>query len=152
MYKDALENALETKVGAVSFLRYLLHVGIVTESQHDAKEWTIEKLGPSEHLDELVITNKFGKSKTHVLFKSVLDHLGIEGKDIVYIGDNYARDILPAQEQGITTIHFSEEEDVVLSLGGKRVISLLKIENIPRLKECKAHASQYSMSARLVVL
>jgi putative hydrolase of the HAD superfamily len=139
LYKDALANALETKAGALTLLPYLRSIGkkvvIITEGPQDAQEWTIEELGLSEHLDELATTNKFGKSKTDGLFESVLKFLGIEGKDIVYIGDNYARDIFPAQEQGITTIYFNELEDVVLSRQGTRVNSLLQIEQVLRLRE-----------------
>lgn len=142
LYKKALANALETKAGALTLLPYLRSIGkkviIVTEGPQDAQEWTIDKLGLSEHLDELVTTNKFGKSKTDGLFESVLRFLGIEGKDMVYIGDNYARDIVPAQGQGITTVYFSEAEDEVLSRQGTRVDSLLKIEQVLRLRERKA--------------
>lgn len=142
LYKDALESALETKAGALSLLRYLRYIGkkvvVVTEGPQDAQEWTIEKLGLSEYLDELVTTNKFGKSKTDGLFESVLEYLGIEGKDMVYVGDNYARDIIPAREQGIMTVHLDEVKDVVLSQGGMMIGSLLTIENILRLREPEA--------------
>lgn len=83
-------------------------------------------------------TNKFGVSKTDGLFKSVLESLGIEGKDMVYIGDNHAGDIFPAQEQGITLIYLSEAEDVVLSRQGTRINSLLTIEQVLRLRKRKA--------------
>ena len=136
LYKDALAKALETKAGALTLLPYLRSIGkkvvIITEGPQDAQEWTIEKLGLSEHLDKLVTTNKFGKSKTDGLFESVLDSLGTEGKDMVYVGDNYARDIVPAREQGIATIYFSEAEDVVLSRQGTRINSLLKVEHVLR--------------------
>lgn len=139
LYKNALANALETKVGALTLLPYLRSIGkkvvIITEGPQDAQEWTIKKLGLSEHMGELVTTNKFGKSKTDGLFECVLESLGIEGKDIVYIGDNYARDVVPAQEQGINTIYLSEAEDEVLSRQGTRVDSLLKIEQVLRLRE-----------------
>lgn len=142
LYKDALANALETKAGALTLLPYLRSIGkkivIVTEGPQDAQEWTIERLGLSEHMDELVTTNKVGKAKTDGLFGRVLDALGIEGKDMVYIGDNYARDIVPAREQGITAIYLSEAENVVLSQRGTRVNSLLKIENILRMREREA--------------
>lgn len=142
MYKNALAKALKAKAGALTLLPYLRSIGkkvvIVTEGPQDAQEWTIEKLGLSEHLDALVTTNKFGKAKTDGLFESVLDSLGIEGKDMVYIGDNYARDIVPAQAQGITTIYFSEAGGEVLSRQGTRINSLLTIEHVLRLRECKA--------------
>ena len=142
LYKDTLANALETKAGALSLLSYHRSIGkkiaIVTEGPQDAQQWTIEKLGLAEYVDVLVTTNKFGVSKTEGLFEKVLDSLGIEGRDIVYVGDNYARDIVPAQEQKITTVHFSEDDGVVLSLQGMRVNSLLKIENVLRSGQGKA--------------
>lgn len=145
LYKDELAIALETKAGALTLLPYLRSIGkkvaIITEGPQDAQEWTIEKLGLSEHLDELVTTNKFGKSKTDGLFQSVLSALEIEGRDMVYIGDNYARDIVPTQEQGITTIYLSESENVVLNKQGTRVNSLLKIENILRLRDRKSEGT-----------
>lgn len=138
LYKDVLANALEPKPGALTLLPYLRSIGkkvvIVTEGPQDAQEWTIEKLGLSEHIDMLITSSKFGNSKSDGLFQSVLGALDIEGKDMVYIGDNDARDMVPALEQGITTIHFSEGEDEVLSQWGMRVNSLLQIESILRLR------------------
>lgn len=142
LYKAVLANALEIKPGALTLLPCLRSIGkkvvIVTEGPQDAQEWTIEQLGLSEHIDTLVTTNKFGKSKTDGLFASDLHSLGIEGGDMVYVGDNYARDIVPAREQGITTIHFSEGEGEVLSQQGTRVNSLLMIENVLRLRDREA--------------
>ena len=54
---------------------------------------------------------------------------------MVYVGDDYDRDIVPARQQGITTIHFSEAEDVVFSLQRMRVNSLLMVENVLRLRD-----------------
>ena len=68
-------------------LPYLRSIGkkivIITEGPQDAQEWTIEKLGLAEHVDVLVIMNKFGKSKIEGLFARVLEALGIEGRDMV---------------------------------------------------------------------
>lgn len=142
LYQAALANALEPKPGALTLLPYLRSIGkkvvIVTEGPQDAQEWTLEELGLAEHIDMLITSSKFGKSKTDGLFQSVLSALDIEGKDMVYIGDNYARDIVPAQEQGITTIHFNEAEDDAFGLQNTRVNSLLVVENILRLRELKA--------------
>lgn len=142
LYKPVLANALEPKPGALTLLPYLRSIGknvvVVTEGPQDAQEWTLEELGLSEHIDMLITSSKFGKSKSDGLFQSVLGALDIEGKDMVYIGDNYARDIVPAREQGITTIHFSGGEDEVLARHGTRVNSLLQIESVLRLRDRKS--------------
>jgi putative hydrolase of the HAD superfamily len=145
LYKDALSNALGAKAGALTLLLYLRSIGkkvvIVTEGPQDAQKWTIGKLGLSEHLDELVTTNKFGKFKTDGLFETVLDYFGIEGIDMVSVGDNYSRDIVPAQAQGIMTIHLGEMEDEVLNKQSTRVNSLLTIEKVLELREREAHGA-----------
>lgn len=138
LYKDALADALEVKPGALSLLRYLRSIGkkvaVITEGPQDAQEWTLEKLGLAEYVDLLVTTNKFGKSKVDGLFGTVLDYLGIEGMDMVYIGDSFERDMLPAGREGIMTIRLSEGEDVVLGREEIKVDSLLKIEHILGLR------------------
>jgi putative hydrolase of the HAD superfamily len=134
-----LSTALEIKPGALTLLPYLRSIGkkiaIITEGPQDAQEWTLEKLGLSSYVDALVTTNKFGKAKTEGSFASVLEFLGIEGREMVYVGDSYARDIVPAREEGIRTVYLREGEGVVLGLEGMRVDSLLVVERVLRLRD-----------------
>lgn len=49
-------------------------------------------------------------NKTNGLFPHIRAKLNITAKDMVYIGDSYERDMVPAMECRILSIHFAENE------------------------------------------
>lgn len=57
---------------------------MITEGLQDTQDWTVEKLGLE--VDFLATTNAFGVSKVDELFGKVLERLGIEAKDLAYVG------------------------------------------------------------------
>ncbi len=83
-------------------------------------------------VDYLATTNYFGVSKVDGLFEKVLDHLDIKAADMVYIGDNKARDVEPAMKCGVLTVHYCEKECVDFSVGNMRIKSLDQLENLLR--------------------
>lgn len=83
---------------------------VVTEGPQDAQERAVEKLGIVDKIDVLVTSNRFGISKTNGLFPKVLEDLGINASDMVYIGDSEERDMVPARAAEILSIHFKAEE------------------------------------------
>ena len=134
LYKSSLQVALTLKSGAMELLSKLQRmdkqVVLVTEGPEDAQRWTLENLGIADKVDVLVTSNKFGKTKTDGLFRVALKALGIEARDFVFVGDNLARDIVPAEHEGIMTVHYSESENVRLEVKGMRVNSLWKLEEL----------------------
>lgn len=133
-YQNSLESALEIKPGAISLLKYLKQIGkriaIVTGGPEDAQKWTLEKLGIASYVDVLITSNRFGKSKVDGLFQIALQHLKIDARDIVYVGDSVERDITPARAEGIFSIEFNEVESVVLDSKDLKINSLQKLENV----------------------
>lgn len=112
-YKTALEQSLELKPGALSLLAYLKSIGkkvvVISEGPHDAQQWTLEKLGIADFVDFLATSNKYGLTKNAGLFQQVLVDLKVEAKDVVFIGDNFERDVVQARKAGICAIHYSEK-------------------------------------------
>jgi FMN phosphatase YigB (HAD superfamily) len=133
-YKSSLEIALEPKPGALSLLKYLKSIGkkimIITEGPQDAQEWTIEKLGLWPEVDFLATTNTFGVLKVHGLFSKVFGQLDIQVVDVVYVGDNEERDIIPALAEGIFTVHYDEKGNLVLDADAMKVNTLSKLEHL----------------------
>ena len=119
-YKSALGNALQLKPGALGLFQFLKQRGkrviIVTEGPTDAQIWTVQILGLEPYVDVLVTTNEVGKSKIDGLFTEVLHMHDILPQDLVYVGDNETRDIVPAIEAGILAIHYSEKDECFLGL------------------------------------
>ena len=134
LYKTSLQAALTLKSGAFELLVKLKTMGkkivLVTEGPEDAQNWTLENLCIADKVDILITSNKVGKSKTGGLFSAVLEQVGIEANDMVFMGDNYSRDILPAREVGITTIHYDEAESIKFEVNELRINSLWKLSEL----------------------
>jgi len=137
IYKSTIEISLELKPGAKSLIGHLRMLGkeivVITEGPQDAQEWTIEKLGLKNMVDYLATTNHLGVSKIDGIFPRVLDKLHITASDMVYVGDSKERDVIPATQAGIFTIHYSEHENVDLNSSVLKVNTLRKLEHILRL-------------------
>ncbi|KAL5000280.1 HAD-like domain-containing protein [Aspergillus recurvatus] len=119
VYRGSLRRALTLKAGALQVLETLKacrkKVIVVTEGPKDAQEWTVAALGLERYIDILVTTNEVGLSKVDGLFSAVLQKYNIAPGDMVYIGDNEQRDIVPARAAGIDTVLYDEKSDCQLN-------------------------------------
>jgi putative hydrolase of the HAD superfamily len=163
-YKIALGNALQLKPGALQLLQYLKRLGkkiiIITEGPSDAQIWTVQQLGLKPYVDVLVTTNEVGKSKVNGLLTEVLRMHNISPKELVYVGDNQARDIVPATEADILAIHYNENEECSLNIVDNcntiqpsaksflRVDSLVKIQRVMDAREVKQSTSSITPTGR----
>ncbi|KAF9871391.1 had-superfamily subfamily variant 1 [Colletotrichum karsti] len=133
-YEKTLAESLKLKDGALSLLSMLKKSGkkvaVITEGPQDAQERTVKHLGIADHIDLLATTNFFGVSKTEGLFPKVLDHLGISAADMVYVGDNAARDVVPAEKAGILCIHYNEQARTSFDEFPARLCALGDIESM----------------------
>lgn len=115
IYGNSLRTALRLKAGAVKLLQRLKALGrkiiVVTEGPPDAQEWTIAELGLQQYVDVLITTNEVGKSKVDGLFSIVLEKYGIAAWEILYVGDNKQRDVIPAKAVGIMTVLYDEKSN-----------------------------------------
>ncbi|OJJ32355.1 hypothetical protein ASPWEDRAFT_161818 [Aspergillus wentii DTO 134E9] len=115
IYQASLQTALTRKPHAFTLLEKIKalnkNVIVVTEGPQDSQEWTVEQLGLRPYIDIIVTTNEVGKAKVDGLFSVVLEKYHISARDIVYVGDNAVRDILPAQEVGILAVLYDEKRD-----------------------------------------
>lgn len=105
VYERVLIENLQLKPGVVSLSRVIKASGrkiaVITEGPQDAQERAVRDLGIVEYIDFLATTNYFGVTKISDLFQKVLDHLGIQASEMVYVGDSLDRDVIPATAQGI---------------------------------------------------
>lgn len=115
VYRTSLRAALALKAGALHLLKKLKALGkrvtIITEGPQDSQEWTVAELGLKPFIDILITTNEVGKSKVDGLFSAVLTRHNIAPGDLVYVGDNHQRDILPARAAGIDTVFYDENSN-----------------------------------------
>ncbi|WEW55079.1 hypothetical protein PRK78_000507 [Emydomyces testavorans] len=125
LYKEALRSSLVLKPGTLDLLQKLKDmkktVLVVTEAPRDAQKWMIDQLGLRDYVDILVTSNELRRSKTDGLFAEVLKRYELAASRGVYIGDNKARDVIPAQKEGILSIHYDETHNCVLNVKGRQI-------------------------------
>ena len=136
-YNTTLARALQLKPGAMELLSMLKAKGkklvVVTEGPQDAQEWTLQQLGLAPLVDVLVTTSVFKTTKVDGLFGKVLEHLGVAPEEMVFVGDNYERDVLPAGEVGILAIRYAEGSGGLVQEGDDLKVATL--EELRRLFE-----------------
>lgn len=133
MYRTSLHAALTLKAGALHLLEKLKARGkgviIVTEGPQDGQEWTVAELGLKLFIDILITTNEIGKSKVDRIFPAVLVNHNITPGDLVYVGDNQQRDILPARAAGIDTVLYDENGNCLFDDPHR-----LRLNSLPKLE------------------
>jgi FMN phosphatase YigB (HAD superfamily) len=66
---------------------------------------------PLKEVHVIFASCEFGFSKKHGLFKQIVQELQTCPDKILHIGDSEERDILPAKELGIRTLHYFKQDD-----------------------------------------
>ncbi|KAE8142016.1 HAD-like domain-containing protein [Aspergillus pseudotamarii] len=135
VYEVDLRTALTLKPGALQLLQRIKGLGkkviVITEGPQDAQRWTVEKLGLRPYIDVLVTTNEIGQSKVDGLFPAVLERYGILASDMVYVGDNEKRDVVPARAAGISAVLYDEKGGCCFDdRAALRLDSLAKLANL----------------------
>ncbi len=76
----------------------------------------ILRLRLQDFLDDIIITEEVGIKKPNPkLFELALKRMDIQPKEVIYIGDNYTRDIVPGMKLGIHSvlIHRGGKHDMI---------------------------------------
>lgn len=135
LYKSSLAASLVLKPGALDLVQKLKTLGkkiiVVTEGPRDAQAWTLQQLGLSGYVDLLVTSNELRRSKTDGLFGEILRIYGIPAARMMYIGDNYIRDVVPAREEGILAVHLDGSSGCLDS--GDETIRMCSLIEVSRL-------------------
>ncbi|KAJ6203019.1 HAD-like domain-containing protein [Bipolaris maydis] len=106
---------------------------IVTEGPQDAQQRTVAALGLEPYFDRLITTNAFGVAKVDGLFEKALEVLGVEGREVIMVGDSWDRDVVPAGKAGIRCVWYAEgcEEEEER----KRVERVVVVDSLGKLRE-----------------
>ena len=90
----------------LSILRNIYRLGLLTNFTHGpAARNIINKLGLNTFFDVVLISGELGFRKPHPLvFRQLIEHLGVEKDQILYVGDDPEPDILGAQKAGLQPV------------------------------------------------
>jgi len=90
----------------LSILRNIYRLGLLTNFTHGpAAREIIDKLGLNLFFDVVLISGELGFRKPHPLvFHQLIEHLGVEKDQILYVGDDPEPDITGAQKAGLQPV------------------------------------------------
>lgn len=72
----------------------------------------IKALGIQKHIDFIVSSEECGKEKPHpIMFFKALEKLNCGKEDVIMIGDNWAKDILGAENMGIKSVWINNKKE-----------------------------------------
>jgi putative hydrolase of the HAD superfamily len=73
----------------------------------------IEKMDISQFFKKSFYSADIGVAKPHPeIFKTAIDYLGVESRDIIHIGDDPTNDVMGAHKAGMDTIWLNRNNEV----------------------------------------
>ena len=113
-YRVAIERALVPVPGAEKVVRDLrreYRVGLLTDGPILAQEGKLDALGWADLFDAVVVTGALAAGKpAERAFRTVLEKLGADPAEAVYVGDNADTDIHGARDAGLRAVHVLSRE------------------------------------------
>ena len=99
-----IEGALE----CLEHLKDSYVLGIITNGRKEIQMGRINRIGISDYFSSIICAYDFPKP-SKIPFDKCIEELQILPKNIIYVGDNYELDYLPALELGFNPILFNND-------------------------------------------
>lgn len=91
-----------------------IRIGIITDGRPEGQRNKIEALDLEKMVDDIIITDELGgvqfRKPCDIAFRIMANRWRINPADIVYVGDNIAKDFQAPQQFGMKTILFRNDE------------------------------------------
>ena len=83
-----------------------LKLGVVTDAHYGNALKRLRKAGLEEYFDAIITVDMSGKAKpSPEPFLLGMKKLGVNASETILVGDSIRRDIIPAKELGMLTVH-----------------------------------------------
>ncbi|MBS1721589.1 MAG: HAD family hydrolase [Armatimonadetes bacterium] len=97
----------------LSALHQHFPLGLITNGPADVQRQEIETLGIGDYFDHVFIEGEMGIGKPHAsVMRRAENAVGCKGKEILFVGNSYAHDMLPAIEVGWQSAWVRRSSDV----------------------------------------
>ena len=121
--KDVLRSMWETG----------LHVGLISDIDHDFMLDQLTRLGIIEFFDSLTSSEEAGVWKPNPrIFELALSKAECTGSEAIHIGDNFERDIQGGKNMGMATVWFPNDSDASSDVPDYTIQNLNEILTIVR--------------------
>lgn len=100
-----------------------IKVGIITDGRPEGQRNKLESLGLESHVDDIIITDELGgtqfRKPCDIAFRILQTRWRLPASEMVYVGDNPAKDFQAPQQLGMKSIYFSNA-DGLYAIDGDR--------------------------------
>lgn len=122
-YALARNEGLRLFEGAEALLASLVDrfpLGLITNGPADIQSSEVDVLGIRPYFQTILIEGEFGIGKPDQrIFCEAEARCGYSGTEVIFVGNSYAHDVIPAIEAGWRTIWVSQDSDVPPSAEGQ---------------------------------
>lgn len=139
IYSDTLEkntSPFEGVAGMLGRLRDKKPLYFVTEGLSDAQRRAVEILGLAPYFQDVFISGEVKKIKeTGELFQHALEQTSYRPKEVVLIGDSYARDVVGGLAAGLYVVWFNRKNEDLRSNDKKPHAQIFNIQELESILE-----------------
>jgi len=97
-----------------------IKTGIITDGRPEGQKAKIRALGLEQLIDEIIITDEIGgaqfRKPNDIAFRIMQGRLGISFSEMVYVGDNPAKDFAAPEMLGMQSIFFDNKDGLYSNL------------------------------------
>ena len=111
-----------------------IKVGIITDGRPEGQKNKLESLGLNDLVDDIIITDELGgiqfRKPCDIAFRILITRWRMNPSDIVYVGDNPAKDFQAPQQLGMKRIYFNNPEGLYSSGNRGGIEKITKIMDL----------------------
>jgi HAD superfamily hydrolase (TIGR01549 family) len=104
-----------------------IKVGIITDGRVSGQKKKIHALGLDKQVDDIIITDELGgiqfRKPCDIAFRIMQNRWRIPYEQMVYVGDNAAKDFQAPKQLGMRSIWFQNEDGLYTTEGGLAITS-----------------------------
>ncbi|MFC6810780.1 HAD family hydrolase [Natrialbaceae archaeon GCM10025810] len=131
-FAEAVEGTIEPIVGAPEAIERLterdLHVGVISDVDHDEGLRILERFGVREHFDSITTSEAVGRTKPDpAMFETALETAGVAPERSLMIGDRYDHDVKGADDAGMHGVAFGAEDGPAVAYRIESPLEILEI-------------------------
>lgn len=135
VYWDSMLRNMKLNKNALQILEFLrekkVKIGICTDLTANIQHRKIRNLKIDEYIDCVVTSEEAGEEKPGTnMFNLTLEKLELDNKEVIYVGDNFKKDVLGAGNVGILPVWYNpnNKERLPASIEYDEINDLIKIE------------------------
>lgn len=91
-----------------------INIGICTDLTTHIQHRKIRKLGLGSYVDYIVTSEEAGVEKPNIkIFQLILNKMGLEAKDTLFVGDSFQKDIIGAFQAGMKPVWYNKIKQAI---------------------------------------